>query len=384
MELISQSQLTVERELKQELFLRAEELEKLVAIYKLKLCGDGTSSLNRRPNLLEKRHADVPEEQRGQFYDVYMNKREVKLREEWRSKGAVKEADMRAMMDSLDSTSSAMMSMRKVLSYISQNMFPRAAPSWIHVAGANSDLCRQTSSRMFTSRSSVASSTSQSSSTSTLNSAIIYSKSASTKMENTNPSKGTKNGAPVQRSIARCMSSSERTNLVKDIRFSRSPTLKKSPASVGVRKNFTLQNSRPDTSTPPVHTNPQRRISMASFEDNEDIQKQMCSNDSSISAYHRFEKSSKIAEIPNSRSSHVQNIFHSETSDFDSSVGSLPSGPTTENSHNMNQYLEGKTVRVRKKWGSVERPFPTVAPKGIDSFFKFGEKSEVMETHNDR
>ncbi|KAF8388690.1 hypothetical protein HHK36_025370 [Tetracentron sinense] len=45
-----------------------------------------------------------PEESKGKFYDRYMQKRDVKLREEWSSKREQKEAKMKAMQDSLESS----------------------------------------------------------------------------------------------------------------------------------------------------------------------------------------------------------------------------------------------------------------------------------------
>ncbi|OVA12352.1 hypothetical protein BVC80_1799g59 [Macleaya cordata] len=43
-----------------------------------------------------------PEDSRGKFYDKYMQKRNAKLREEWSSRRAQKEAKMKAMQDSLE------------------------------------------------------------------------------------------------------------------------------------------------------------------------------------------------------------------------------------------------------------------------------------------
>ncbi|KAK9131476.1 hypothetical protein Sjap_011963 [Stephania japonica] len=51
---------------------------------------------------LKQSSAGFPEDSRGKFYNKYMQKREAKLREEWSSKGAQKEAKMKAMQDSLE------------------------------------------------------------------------------------------------------------------------------------------------------------------------------------------------------------------------------------------------------------------------------------------
>lgn len=115
MELISPRPLTGVQELRQELFLRAEELERLVAIYKLKLCGEEMASLNYGSKLMKQSNTDLLGDQRGQFYDIYMRKREEKLREEWQARGAEKEAEMKTIMESVVSTSSTVMNKRKVL-----------------------------------------------------------------------------------------------------------------------------------------------------------------------------------------------------------------------------------------------------------------------------
>ncbi|KAK9099579.1 hypothetical protein Syun_026624 [Stephania yunnanensis] len=52
--------------------------------------------------------ASFSEDSRGKFYNKYMQKREAKLREEWSSKGAQKEAKMKAMQDSLERSSAEM------------------------------------------------------------------------------------------------------------------------------------------------------------------------------------------------------------------------------------------------------------------------------------
>ncbi|KAM7483929.1 hypothetical protein LguiB_008512 [Lonicera macranthoides] len=136
------------QELNDELTMKANELEKLFAEHKLRVPGDMSNS-TRRSNPSDvpieqatslpqrKRVADIAppqlpdknsnsllevvdsqdygearmqnfsnlgfsDDSRGKFYDKYMQKRDAKLREEWGSKGAEKEAQMKAMHDSLE------------------------------------------------------------------------------------------------------------------------------------------------------------------------------------------------------------------------------------------------------------------------------------------
>ncbi|KAM0952479.1 hypothetical protein DsansV1_C02g0013461 [Dioscorea sansibarensis] len=97
------------QELNYKLEMKAKELEEHYAAYKLKV-DHGVK------NVVEKRVVEVHKESlsssngdgefiRGMFYRRYMEKREAKLREEWRSKHRVKtEEKMNAMRVSLDQT----------------------------------------------------------------------------------------------------------------------------------------------------------------------------------------------------------------------------------------------------------------------------------------
>ncbi|KAL0917533.1 hypothetical protein M5K25_012599 [Dendrobium thyrsiflorum] len=426
MELISPGPLRGAQELKHELFMRAEELERLVAIYKLKLCGEEMASLNYGSMLMDQGNTDVLGDQRGQFYDIYMRKREVKLREEWRARGAEKKAEIRAMMQSLDSTSSTMMSKGKATEPMN-------------------DHSRQNNSRKLSSSSSNSSSTSRSSATATNNPAIRSSNSGSLRKENTKASTGISNETTLQKSIARSHSSNDRFSLVKDIKARRSQSLRKNAVSLGEPKDFMHLNYDSDALTPPMNTNAPRngapkpllrksygtgptarlstakqRISVASqapiSEENqleesfemlekeneqvdsmriEDARKLNFSKESWNPAYHRFQSNSHIVESQKSRNSHMQKFLFDvhKASDFDSSVDSLCSDQATRDSHDINQNLEGKTVRVRKKWGSVERPFVAVdtsthsimdVTKGIKKFLKFGNRSRGAKISNDK
>ncbi|XP_020592732.1 uncharacterized protein LOC110033170 isoform X2 [Phalaenopsis equestris] len=298
MELISPRPLTGEMELKQELFLRAEELERLVAIYKLKLCGEDMASLNYGSKLLQQSNKDVLEDQRGQFYDIYMRKREEKLREEWRARGAEKEAELRAMMETLHSTSSTLMKKGKTME-----------PKYAH------------------------SSTYRISAATACNPAISSFKTASLRKENLKSSTGISNETTLQWSVARSQSSNDKLSLVKDIKARRSQSLHKNCVSLGEPKDFIHLNYNPDTSTQPMNTNPQRsgaqrplhgkssgttptagiskakssnsQIQVEEYtellkEGNDENRKPRISKESWNSAYHRFGSRSQFVASPKS------------------------------------------------------------------------------------
>lgn len=145
------------QELNDELKMKANELERLFAEHKLRVPGEHSSSARRNntsdgqlesaissqhrtPSALETAPAQVVErsavkesmgssskmesvyktpskminnhdfgdDSRGKFYNKYMQKRDAKLREEWVSKRAEKEAKMKAMQDSLEKSKAEM------------------------------------------------------------------------------------------------------------------------------------------------------------------------------------------------------------------------------------------------------------------------------------
>ncbi|XP_077230847.1 uncharacterized protein LOC143863934 isoform X2 [Tasmannia lanceolata] len=156
------------QDLNDELQMKADELEKLFAAHKLRVPGDqmasvrrsklgdvgghATGSVDKRPEevtptqLSEKNHVrepsgssssglefdtnllmrvvdnqgsdnsskqklaglGSPDDSRGKFYDRYMQKRNAKLKEEWGSKRAQKEAKMKAMHDNLEHSRAAL------------------------------------------------------------------------------------------------------------------------------------------------------------------------------------------------------------------------------------------------------------------------------------
>ncbi|XP_016510933.1 uncharacterized protein LOC107828179 isoform X1 [Nicotiana tabacum] len=61
----------------------------------------------------------------GKFYDMYMQKRDAKLKEEWNSKGAEKEAKLKAMEDSLERSKAEMKTMERLRSFNSTSIFSR-------------------------------------------------------------------------------------------------------------------------------------------------------------------------------------------------------------------------------------------------------------------
>ncbi|KAH0666417.1 hypothetical protein KY285_027623 [Solanum tuberosum] len=61
----------------------------------------------------------------GKFYDMYMQKRDAKLRDEWNTKGAEKEAKLRAMEDCLERSTAQMKSIERRRSFSSSSIFSR-------------------------------------------------------------------------------------------------------------------------------------------------------------------------------------------------------------------------------------------------------------------
>ncbi|XP_060218107.1 uncharacterized protein LOC132645229 isoform X3 [Lycium barbarum] len=59
----------------------------------------------------------------GKFYDMYMQKRDAKLKEEWNSKGPEKEAKLRAMEDSLERSTAEMKTIERLRSFNSSSIF---------------------------------------------------------------------------------------------------------------------------------------------------------------------------------------------------------------------------------------------------------------------
>lgn len=145
------------QELNDELKMKANELERLFAEHKLRVPGENSSSARRNntadvqleqaissqhrtPSALDTAPAqlveksaviestgsfnkmenvyttpaklinnhDFGDDSRGKFYNKYMQKRDAKLREEWSSKRAEKEAKMKAMQDSLEKSKAEM------------------------------------------------------------------------------------------------------------------------------------------------------------------------------------------------------------------------------------------------------------------------------------
>ncbi|XP_038898888.1 uncharacterized protein LOC120086349 [Benincasa hispida] len=145
------------QELNDELKMKANELERLFAEHKLRVPGENSSAARRNntadmqleqaislqhrtssaldtaPSQVVERSAviestgssnkmenvyttpvklinnhDFSDDSRGKFYNKYMQKRDAKLREEWSSKRAEKEAKMKAMQDSLEKSKAEM------------------------------------------------------------------------------------------------------------------------------------------------------------------------------------------------------------------------------------------------------------------------------------
>ncbi|KAK1302576.1 hypothetical protein QJS10_CPB12g01830 [Acorus calamus] len=94
---------------------------------------------------------------------------------------------------------------------------------------------------------------------------------------------------------------------------------------------------------------------------------------------------------PTSWNSHVHQSFSyaHEASDVDVSVDSPLGSPASWNSHPLNQMMEADTARMRKKWGSAQKPIILVnashhsrkdVTKGFKRLLKFGRKSRGSES----
>lgn len=96
-------------------------------------------------------------------------------------------------------------------------------------------------------------------------------------------------------------------------------------------------------------------------------------------------------ESPVSWNSHVQNLFSypHETSDIDASMDSPIGSPASWNSHSLGQ-AEVDAARMRKKWGSAQKPFLVAntsytqsrkdVTKGFKRLLKFGRKNRGTDS----
>lgn len=77
----------------------------------------------------------------GKFYDMYMQKRDAKLKEEWNSKGVEKEAKLKAMEDSLERSKAEMKTMDRLRSFNSTSIFSKDqvynSSSLLHIVYSN-------------------------------------------------------------------------------------------------------------------------------------------------------------------------------------------------------------------------------------------------------
>ncbi|KAK1264068.1 hypothetical protein QJS04_geneDACA013545 [Acorus gramineus] len=89
----------------------------------------------------------------------------------------------------------------------------------------------------------------------------------------------------------------------------------------------------------------------------------------------------------NSRGQHLFSYAH-EASDVDVSVDSPMGSPASWNSHPLNQMMEADAARMRKKWGSAQKPILVNAShqsrkdvtKGFKRLLKFGRKGRGSES----
>ncbi|XP_020090983.1 uncharacterized protein LOC109711993 isoform X2 [Ananas comosus] len=102
-------------ELNDELRVKATELERRFADYKLRIGADGTGPAPRRGEIRggtcadadgtcggEERRRRRRRRRRGELYGAYMERRDARLREGWRTRMEEKEAQMKAMWESLE------------------------------------------------------------------------------------------------------------------------------------------------------------------------------------------------------------------------------------------------------------------------------------------
>lgn len=82
-----------------ELMVKAGELKKLFAEIQLQAPADQVDCSG------SSRTVSFSDDSRGKFYDKYMEKRELKLREEWRTRRPEKEMKLRALLDCFDKIS---------------------------------------------------------------------------------------------------------------------------------------------------------------------------------------------------------------------------------------------------------------------------------------
>ncbi|KAG0482599.1 hypothetical protein HPP92_010683 [Vanilla planifolia] len=364
-------------------------------MYKDRLCSDEmVDCLGYGSTLVEGASADVHGDQRGQFYEVYMRKREMKLREEWRVKGAEKDAEMRARMESLASI--FLRTTREKLAEAKQRTKEEFKElSEVHHSDSifSDDHFAHTKQRKLISSnsSSVSSSTSQSSATATPKPNIRSSTSASLRKENTKPSAGIKMQTTMQRSIGRSSSSNERMCLVKDMKTRRPQNLRRNSSSLGEPMDFMTLNSFQHVN---VNPSPRRAEPMPLLKSRNGEVRIPISSGSSTSVEQSNEMlrdadkdRRKLMFCKEPRAQSLLSMVQ-EASDFDPSSHSPRHHSAAESSQHMNLNMEGKTHRERKKWGSVERPLVAVdasvlplmdVTKGIKRLLKLGKKSRELD-----
>ncbi|TXG61724.1 hypothetical protein EZV62_013087 [Acer yangbiense] len=372
----------------------------------IKSCRDFSDT--RRQNFSKHGFSD---DSRGKFYEMYMQKRDAKLREDWSSKKGEKEAKLKAMQDSIERSRAEMMA--KFSGFTGRqdtvaSARQRADSTNVAFISQNFQLCLSADSNLKIPWQSIPNF-------------------PDLRKENTKPYSGV--GKVTTRSQVRnnpcSKTSSEEISLVKEEkRPGTGASIAKLKASLAADNLTNEEESdeffEAEDSADVAKDDDEEELETMEIEESIDMdngkprlihESDKLGNSESENGYSLRSLSQadlgSVAELPaavpsafhavgtlqdspgeslvswNSRMHHPFSYPH-ETSDIDASVDSPIGSPASWNSHSLNQ-TEADASQMQKKWGSKQKPFIASnsshnqsckdVTKGFKRLLKFGRKS---------